>query len=70
LPDIGDAAFIAVNKTPEEFKGTDMSALIAHQQILMTVRNNKAIDITASYFGPEKSTAAVKTLARKLAAKF
>ena len=70
LADIGDAAFLAVNKTPDEFKRTDMSALIAHQQILVAIRNTEAIDITTSYFGAEKPADAVKALGRKLAAKF
>jgi len=68
LPGIADAAFLAVSKTPDEFKTTQMSSLIAHQQILMAIKNGKTIQITTSYFGAEKSTAAVQTLARKLAA--
>jgi hypothetical protein len=70
LPDIGDAAFLAVSKVPDEFKTTDMSALIAHQQILMAIKSTKAIDITTSYFGTERTTGAVQTIARKLAAHF
>jgi hypothetical protein len=68
LPGIGDAAFLAVSKTPDEFKTAQMSSLIAHQQLLMAIKNSKAIHITTSYFGAEKSTAAIQTLARKLAA--
>ncbi len=70
LPDIGDAAFLAVSKIPEQFKGGEMAALVAHQQILATIRNVKSIDITTSYFGPEKSTEAMQALARKLIARF
>jgi hypothetical protein len=70
LPDIGDAAFLAVSKIPEQFKAGEIAALVAHQQILATFRNVKSIDITTSYFGPEKSTEAMQALARKLIARF
>jgi hypothetical protein len=70
LTGIGDSAFLAVNKAPVDaaFASGPLAALIARQQVLMLVKGSTDVEITVSYFGKERSTAAVEALAKSLAA--
>ena len=63
LTGIGEDAFLAVSKSPQ---GADSGV---HQQILELVKGSKGIKIIVSYFGKQRSTDAVKALAKSLADK-
>jgi hypothetical protein len=71
LTGIGDGAFLAVNKAPQDpaFESGPMAAMVARQQVLMLIKGSRDIEIIVSYFGQERSTDAVKTMARDLADK-
>jgi hypothetical protein len=63
LPGIGEDAFLAENRSPQ---GADSGV---QQQILGLAKGSKEIKIIVSYFGKQRSTDAVKALAKNLADK-
>lgn len=71
LSDIGDGAFLAVSKAPQgaAFQSGPLASMVARQQILMTFKGSKEIEIIASYFGKERSTEELKALMKTLADK-
>jgi hypothetical protein len=71
LSGYGDASFLVVNKGPEGegFKSGPLAAMVAHQEIQMTTKGTKDIEILVTYFGSERSSDGLKALTRKLADK-
>jgi|CZLA01.1.fsa_nt_gi hypothetical protein len=71
LTGIGDGAFLAVSKAPEgaAFQTGPLASMVARQQILMTFKGTKEIEIIASYFGKERSPEELKALMKTLADK-
>jgi len=71
LSGIGDGAFLAVNKAPQDpaFTSGPLAAMVTRQQVLMLIKGSRDIEIIVSYTGKERSTDAVKALAKDLADK-
>jgi hypothetical protein len=67
LSGVGDEAFLAVSKLPEQFNTKELSSRFPQQQILVVTKNTKSLKLMSSLSGGTASSDSLKAVGKKLA---